>query len=148
MTNGKLTIWLVASDTDGGTHSDAYLSEADANAGLLEAAGKSLAEFEAWAKDKPHESILDYVNDTSDYLDTFNLYSQEITLPPPYAAAPAMLAALQWAESFVSGFEDDELQEGINGNLAMIRAAIAVALGEPLPDTPAADATGEIEREG
>lgn len=64
------------------------------------------------------------------------------------SAAPAMLAALQWAESFVSGFEDDELQEGIDDNLSMIRAAIAAALGEPLPDTPTADATGEIEREG
>lgn len=43
------------------------------------------------------------------------------------AALPELIEALTWAESFVSGFEDDEMQEGINGNLAMIRAALAKA---------------------
>lgn len=47
-----------------------------------------------------------------------------------WAAAPAMLEALRWAESFASGFEDDDAQEGIGDALAMIRAAIAAATGE------------------
>lgn len=42
-------------------------------------------------------------------------------------AAPDMLAALKKAESFISGFEDDDLQEGIADLLAGIRAAIAKA---------------------
>lgn len=41
----------------------------------------------------------------------------------------AMLPALIVAESFMSGFEGDETQEGIAGNLATIRAAIAAAEG-------------------
>lgn len=43
------------------------------------------------------------------------------------AAAPAMLAALRLAVSFMEGFEDDETQDGINERLATIRAAIAAA---------------------
>lgn len=43
------------------------------------------------------------------------------------AAAPALLAALKLAESFMAGFEDDEAQEGINDRLATIRAALAAA---------------------
>lgn len=38
-----------------------------------------------------------------------------------------MLAELRKAESFISGFEDDEMQEGIDEMLAGIRAAIAKA---------------------
>lgn len=51
------------------------------------------------------------------------------------AAAPALLAALKLAESFMAGFEDDELQDGINDRLATIRAAIAAAepIQEPTP---------------
>jgi hypothetical protein len=45
------------------------------------------------------------------------------------AAAPKMLAALDRAESFISGFEDDESQDGIDELLADIRAAIAKAKG-------------------
>jgi hypothetical protein len=45
------------------------------------------------------------------------------------SAAPDMLAELHKAESFISGFEDDELQEGIADLLAGIRAAIAKAEG-------------------
>lgn len=47
-----------------------------------------------------------------------------------FRAAPDLLAALDQAESFIAGFEDDELQEGIDGMLAAIRAAIAKAKGE------------------
>lgn len=45
------------------------------------------------------------------------------------AAAPELLAALELAESFMAGFEDDEVQEGINERLAAIRAVIAKARG-------------------
>lgn len=48
---------------------------------------------------------------------------------PVRDAAPDMLAALKKAESFISGFEGDELQEGISDLLAGIRAAIAKAEG-------------------
>jgi len=48
------------------------------------------------------------------------------------AAAPALLEALKQAESFMCGFECDELQEGIGERLATIRAAIAAA--EPALD--------------
>jgi hypothetical protein len=44
-----------------------------------------------------------------------------------FAAAPGMLAELRKAESFISGFEDDELQEGIADLLAGIRSVIAKA---------------------
>lgn len=64
-----------------------------------------------------------------------------------------MLAELRKAESFISGFEDDELQEGIAELLAGIRAAIARAegtadwSGSPDPADPdnfwIDDATGE-----
>ncbi len=43
--------------------------------------------------------------------------------------APDLLAALINAESFISGFEGDELQEGIDEMLTAIRAAIAKAQG-------------------
>lgn len=45
------------------------------------------------------------------------------------AASPDLLAALDKAEDFISGFEGDELQEGIDELLAEIRAAIAKAKG-------------------
>ena len=45
-------------------------------------------------------------------------------------AAPNLLAALRLAEGFVSGFEGDETQEGIDALLGTIRAAIASATGE------------------
>jgi hypothetical protein len=38
-------------------------------------------------------------------------------------------SALQIAEEFMAAFEDDEMQEGIEDNLATIRAAIAKATG-------------------
>jgi hypothetical protein len=42
----------------------------------------------------------------------------------------AMLAALERAEGFISGFEDDNTQEGVTEMLAAIRAALAKAKGE------------------
>lgn len=45
------------------------------------------------------------------------------------AAAPQMHAALVAAESFLSGFEGDEVQEGIDALLASIRASISKAGG-------------------
>jgi len=44
-------------------------------------------------------------------------------------AAPEMLAALERAEAFIAGFEDDGMQEGVTDMLAAIRAAIARAKG-------------------
>lgn len=44
-------------------------------------------------------------------------------------AAPKLLAALKLAEAFMAGFEDDDLQDGINQRLGEIRAAIAKAEG-------------------
>jgi hypothetical protein len=46
------------------------------------------------------------------------------------AAAPDLLAALERAEGFISGFEDDDTQEGVTEMLAAIRAALANAKGE------------------
>lgn len=46
------------------------------------------------------------------------------------AAAPRLLAALAIAEDFMSGFEDDETQEGMAAKMAEIRAAIATATQE------------------
>lgn len=45
------------------------------------------------------------------------------------AEAPRLLMALELAESFMAGFEDDEVQEGINSQLATIRATIREAKG-------------------
>lgn len=44
---------------------------------------------------------------------------------PPKPAVPRALAALKLAESFIAGFEGDELQDGISDMLAEIRGAIA-----------------------
>jgi len=41
-----------------------------------------------------------------------------------------LLEALERAEGFISGFEDDETQEGVTEMLAAIRAALAKAKGE------------------
>ncbi len=41
------------------------------------------------------------------------------------AARAQVLPALQAAEAFIAGFEDDELQEGVPELLASLRAAIA-----------------------
>lgn len=43
------------------------------------------------------------------------------------AAAPNMLSGLEMAAGFISGFEDDQTQEGIPFLLATIRAAIGKA---------------------
>jgi hypothetical protein len=49
-------------------------------------------------------------------------------------AASDLLAALVIAERFMAGFEGDELQEGIDGMITTVRAAIALATnGTPLP---------------
>lgn len=45
-------------------------------------------------------------------------------------AAPDLLAALDRAEAFIAGFEDDDTQDGIPEMLAAMRAAIAKAKGE------------------
>jgi hypothetical protein len=45
-------------------------------------------------------------------------------------AAPEMLVALDRAEAFISGFEDDDTQEGVTEMLAAIRVALAKAKGE------------------
>ena len=45
------------------------------------------------------------------------------------AASPDLLDALQIAEDFMSGFEDDEMQTGMGIKLAIIRAAICKATG-------------------
>tara|TARA_R110000868_G_scaffold87712_5_gene245034 strand:- start:560 stop:760 length:201 start_codon:yes stop_codon:yes gene_type:complete len=45
-------------------------------------------------------------------------------------AAPDLLAALDRAEAFIAGFEDDDTQEGVTEMLAAIRAALAKAKGE------------------
>lgn len=48
------------------------------------------------------------------------------------AAAPRLLEALDEAENFIVGFEDDETQEPLVGKLlARIRAAIAKAATQP-----------------
>ncbi|NOG70449.1 hypothetical protein [Roseicella sp. DB1501] len=46
------------------------------------------------------------------------------------SAAPDLYAAAEKAECFISGFEGDELQEGIAEMLADLRGAIAKAKGE------------------
>lgn len=51
------------------------------------------------------------------------------------AKRDTLLAALEIAEDFISGFEGDELQEGIDALLAQIRAAIDVVLTEPHIET-------------
>ena len=48
------------------------------------------------------------------------------------AAAPKLLGALTSAGSFISGFEGDDLQEGIDELLAVIRAAIAEATDDSI----------------
>lgn len=45
--------------------------------------------------------------------------------PPSVGRRQGMLDALQRAERFMSGFEDDPLQQGIDDDLGAIRSAIA-----------------------
>lgn len=65
------------------------------------------------------------LEDAVDSLDTFPA-AFHITSPVRPAEAPenATLRALVKAELFMSGFEDDEVQEGVDADLASIRAAI------------------------
>lgn len=67
--------------------------------------------------------------------------------PAPAAPAPVaadkvgpMVQALELAEGFIAGFEDDETQEGVDWLLATIRAAI--------PATPTAQPAGAIGEAG
>jgi len=48
------------------------------------------------------------------------------------AAAPDLLAAAILVEPFISGFDDDNLQDGVREMLRDLRAAIAKATGTPL----------------
>jgi hypothetical protein len=48
-----------------------------------------------------------------------------------FAAAPTVLEALREAESFIAGFEGEELQEGIDRFLLRIRGALALAGATP-----------------
>lgn len=66
-------------------------------------------------------------------------YGEDAVWRPAKAAADALrdaagvvdeqTAALRLAESFMAGFEGDEMQDGIDERLATIRAAIASAGG-------------------
>ena len=47
------------------------------------------------------------------------------------AASPLLYNALAIAEQFMSGFQDDELQDDINISLAIIRDALAAASPSP-----------------
>ena len=64
------------------------------------------------------------------------------TAPAPVAADKVgpMVQALELAEGFIAGFEDDETQEGVDWLLATIRAAI--------PATPTAQPAGPIGEAG
>jgi hypothetical protein len=46
------------------------------------------------------------------------------------SAAPDLFDALEYAESFISGFEGDEMQEGVDERLVQIRAALKKARPE------------------
>ena len=48
------------------------------------------------------------------------------------ASSPDLLSAMERAERFVGGFEGDELQEGVDELLSMMRAALAKATGKEL----------------
>lgn len=52
------------------------------------------------------------------------------------SAFEALLAALRTAESFISGFEGDEMQDGVDEMLATIRGAIAKAEGKDIDRSP------------
>ena len=52
-------------------------------------------------------------------------------------AASELLATLEISEGFISGFEDDELQAGINELLARVRNAISDAKALGLSESPA-----------
>jgi len=56
-----------------------------------------------------------------------------------------IISALTAAESFISGFEDDELQEGIPELLASIRAAMALESAAPALLDAAATALPYVE---
>jgi hypothetical protein len=73
-----------------------------------------------------HRAVLISINDVPTDASRFDLHASHVQLTK----------ALEEAESFISGFEGDELQEGINEKLATIRAALAYARGETLPAVP------------
>ncbi len=81
------------------------------------------ANLEAWEgeEDSVREEHADLIQATREALE-----SDDARL---IAAAPEMLAALDRAEAFIAGFEDDDTQEGIPEMLAAIRAALRKAKG-------------------
>lgn len=76
-------------------------------------------------------TILDSEGDTYGYLmsDWRATHAESEGNHRLIAAAPELLEALQIAEDFMSGFEDDETQTGMGVKLAIIRAAICRATG-------------------
>lgn len=62
-----------------------------------------------------------------------------------WAASPEMLVVLRSAESFISGFEGDEMQEGVDEMLAGIRGAIAKAEGRDTVTITKPQAMGKSE---
>jgi len=60
-----------------------------------------------------------------------NAYMRELArdMGEAWDTVSALVGALKGAEGFVSGFEDDGMQEGVTDMLAAIRAAIARAKG-------------------
>jgi len=91
--------------------------------GLVDAS--ELLEFEVGNRDV--RGVTQAKADTSVYrLDVTGIDCADARL---IAAAPELLAELEKAEDFMSGFEGCELQDGIDEQLASIRAAIAKAKG-------------------
>ena len=61
------------------------------------------------------------------FLDEAKTKAERIATAYRFAASNDILEQLQKAEDFISGFEGDEMQEGIDDLLSGIRAAIAKA---------------------
>jgi hypothetical protein len=66
---------------------------------------------------------------------------------PESGPLPALLVACERAEDFISGFEDDDTQEGMADLLGAIRNAIANAKGETTYDGPESGAAGLVQEE-
>jgi hypothetical protein len=131
----KITVWVTATDNDAGLCPWVYATESEAEDGLLQAFDATREELE-----ESGETLCEFLDGKKDWLDSYQIDSAEIELPPIYGAGPQMLEALRNARNVIAqalnnGAWGDETSDEVDSIdevqsvLADIDAAISAAAG-------------------
>lgn len=122
----KITVWVTATDNDAGLCPWVYATEAEAEDGLLQAFDATREELE-----ESGEGLCEFLDGRKDWLDSYQIDSAEIELPPIYGAGPQMLEALKALTAELNMWGDDTLENmNLTAVLAAANAAISAATGE------------------